>query len=150
VTQRSTTYSPDYQSEGLEEGEEYDPASPSFSPSKAYNYYSQRAAAPVSSHSHPPPSPSPDLRQLETELWREKCLRAQLETQLLATTHKLGQLSDRLEQTVMKLSVLERDYRDSLTALHEQGVLKGRLKKRKTGGTSSDDRHKTSDAGAST
>jgi hypothetical protein len=50
-TQQSRAYSPDYQSEGLEAGEEYDPESDRFSPSRAYRHYSstQRAAAPVSS-----------------------------------------------------------------------------------------------------
>jgi len=150
VTQRSTTYSPDYQSGELEEGEEYDPSSPSFSPSRAYRYYSQRAGAPVSRHSRPLPSPPPDLRQLERDLLEERYLRAQLQTQVLAAAQQMSQMKDRLQETETKLAVLERDYRHSLTLLQQQGVLKGVLKKRRTGGTSSDDQHKTSDASAST
>lgn len=84
-TPQSTAYSPDYQSVALEEGEEYDPESARFSPSKAYHHYSsiQRSAAPVSSQSPAEvASQLHDFHQLEKNLLEEKYHRAQLQAQL--------------------------------------------------------------------
>lgn len=176
LTQQSTAYSPDYQSEELEEGEEYDPRSDRFSPSKAYRHYSsiqrgdapvssqyslQRGLAPLSSRYYPSarrvidpapcPFPSlppsgysyPDIYQLERELGEERYHRSELQAQfyMLKAQHL---------DTEQRLSKLEKDHRYTLTLLQDHGVLKGVLKKRRTGGTSSVDQHKTSDADAST
>ena len=158
-TPRSTAYSPDYQSEALEEGEEYDPESDRFSPSKAYRHYSsiQRAVAPVSSQSSASPaevaSQLRDFHQLEKDLLEEKYHRAQLQTQLAEMKAQNLQTSQTLAEVQRKLSVLEGDYRRSLSLLQEQGVLKGQSllrQKRKICDTSSAVQHKTSDADAST
>jgi hypothetical protein len=158
-TPRSTAYSPDYRSEELEEGEEYDPESARFSPSKAYRHYSsiQRAAAPVSSQSSASPaegvSQLNDFHQLERDLLEEKYHRAQLQAQLSEMKAQNLQTSQTLAEVQKKLSILEGDYRRSLSLLQQQGVLKGQSllrQKRKTDDTSSNVQHKTSDAGAST
>jgi hypothetical protein len=161
-TQLSRGYSPDYQSEELEEGEEYDPSSDRFSPSKAYRHYSskQRAAAPVSTYSAAPraevASQPTGYLQLERDLLEEKYFRSQLETQIaelraehLQTSHRLEKVEAAFDKTVEKLRVLEGDYRRSLNELQKQGVLH-LVKKRRTDDTSSGAPHRTSDAGAST
>jgi hypothetical protein len=158
-TPRSTAYSPDYQSEALEEGEEYDPGSDRFSPSKAYRHYSsiQRAAAPVSSHSYASPtevaSQLRDFHQLEKELLTEKYHRSQLQTQIAEMRAQNLQTTQAVAELQKKLTVLEGDYRRSLNLLQQQGVLKGQSllrQKRKSDDTFSNAQHKTSDAGAST
>jgi hypothetical protein len=169
-TQLSTAYSPDYQSEGREEEEEYDPASPSFSPSKAWRHKAskQKATASVSSQSisqsiAPPAETASQLdkfQQLRMELLEEKYLRSQLQNQLLelkadntqmnVETHQIKKTLADMQQ---KFAVLEKDYRRSLGLLQHQGVLKGESllrRKRKTDDTSSDAPHKKSDADAST
>lgn len=157
-SQQSTSYFPDYQSGEVEEGEEYDPESPSFSPRRAYAHYSsvQRAQAPVQSSVQ---SSETELLRLEKQLLEEKCARAQLEAdhaklqgQHQVTCHTLERVDTLLQQTVKKLDVLEGDHRRLLTQLAHENVLQGArlLKKRRSGGTSSDDQHKTSDASAST
>lgn len=157
-SQRSTSYFPDYQSGEVEEGEEYNPESPSFSPRRAYAHYSsaQRVHAPVQSSVQ---SSETELLRLEKQLLEERCARAQLETehaklqgQYKLTCHTLEKVDSLLQHTVKKLGVLEGDHRRLLMQLVQENVLQSArlLKKRKSGDISSDDQHKTSDAGAST
>ena len=149
-SQQSTSHCPDCQSGEVEEGEEYNPESSSFSPRRAYAHYSsaQRAQAPVKSSVQ---SSETELLRLEKQLLEERCARFQLQSQYQLTCHTLEKVDSLLQHTVKKLDVLEGDHRRLLKELVHENVLKASLlRKRKSDDISSDDQHKTSDADAST
>ena len=162
----------------MEEGEEYDPQSDRFSPSKAYRHYasmqrgaapassrlvSQREAVPLSSRYYPSarrvidPAPCPFPSQPVSgyaypdiyQLQRELGEERCLRSELQDQFYLLKALHT---DTVQRLAKLEKDHRYTLTLLQDHGVLTGVLKKKKrrTGDISSDDQHRTSDADAST
>ena len=153
VSQQSTGYSPGYQPEELEEGEEYDPGSAQFSPGKAYKFHSQRPETSVNTPSVPQSvSHETELLRLEKQLLEERYARSELQNRYQLTCHSLEKMDALLQKYVKKLDVLEGDHRRLLGQLVHENLLKkdSLLKKRKSVDISSDVQHKTSDADAST